>query len=587
MLVHNLKRTLKDWDESVEWQTPTDTKHGLLTTSAAFIRAKNEGKNPTEIATDLNTNLISYLNTKMPEFTSVTIGPYINIVLNNVGFQKILESAPELFVEQDERNVMYEYLGLNVAKRPHLGHLRNMIIGDALRCLLALKYPNMTTDHHWGDWGVQFGILLWAFKENVDQEAYEQDPIEELSRLYVWGNAQKEITPDWDLLVRQEFIALEAGDETRKKLWEEWVRISQESIQQEFDIWNIPDTDLHQGESYYEPVMKELTAYLDANDIWEKDGDARYFEFETIADSWPDLSQEDAARIKNYGRAYCISSNGYTTYVYRDIATRLQWARDYKTDLAITVTGSEQQHNFNQAFSAIAYLATRDDFSTLFGEHTASRLTLSSLIHVPYGFLTLTSGKMSTREGNVILIPDIRAQTKDAVIQSLSERESRISTDDEQAIDTLVMASLKWSEVSRDRLTDVVMDPQKAVQFEGNTGIYQLYSYARIAGIVRELGSAPERGDAETLSDEEKQILQQLLETSTVIEQSIATYKPNILSEHVYNLNQSMNTWYANTSVKNEANETRRATLLRLCELFCQVQKQSLQLLGIDVLEQM
>ena len=149
------------------------------------------------------------------------------------------------------------------------------------------------------------------------------------------------------------------------------------------------------------------------------------------------------------------------------------------------------------------------------------------------------------------------------------------------------MASLKWSEVSRDRLTDVVMDPQKAVQFEGNTGIYQLYSYARIAGIVRELGSAPERGDAETLSDEEKQILQQLLETSTVIEQSIATYKPNILSEHVYNLNQSMNTWYANTSVKNEANETRRATLLRLCELFCQVQKQSLQLLGIDVLEQM
>ena len=237
----DLKHKLKQWqpvivstnDQKVEWQLPTELEHGLFTSNIAFLLAKSLRQNPNQIAQDLKVDLDDFLASSSLPLESVQVGPYLNLKLKDDFFaelinSKTLTSSAQNALKKEEKTVLLDYVSPNVAKPLHAGHIRNANLGESLRRLLALKYAKVVTECFWGDWGVQFGILLWAWKqflknksiqvtingvlETVTTEDVLKSPIETMVRVYVWGNQVKEQTQNWDEIVRSEFLALEAGD---------------------------------------------------------------------------------------------------------------------------------------------------------------------------------------------------------------------------------------------------------------------------------------------------------------------------------------------------------------------------------------
>jgi len=568
-----LKQLLAGWKPDAEWSVPKEPKFGLLSTNVAFRLAKELSQAPPAIAATLVADLNAYLKTHRQSdwLAAKTVGPYINVELTPAAYAELASVVgTQPLVTPVKRKVMLEYIGANVAKRLHAGHMRNLNIGDALRRVLELKYgPGLTTDNHWGDWGVQFGALIWGYKRVLVASAYADDPVGELQRIYVWSNAQKAIEPNWDEQIRDEFVKLEQGDPENRKLWDEFVAVSKAELKTELPLLNVPPTDLELGESYYEGAMGELTAWLDRENIWQADGKARYFE--------------------SFGRCYLISSNGYTTYAYRDVAARLEWARAYGTQTAITITDKTQSHNFDQAFDIITRLAKLPAFANQFGAATAKRLQPEALIHIGYGFLSLTTGRMSTREGNVLRLTELVDAATAAARDQITRRDSGLNaTELERRARVVAVASLKWADLNRDAVTDVVLDPDQITAFEGNTGTYQLYAYARLRSVLRKAGGtnvAVPKYD--NLNESEQLLLKRLYSFPAAVALVSESFRLNIITEHIGGLTNEVSRWYEANPILKQADDDRRATMLGICALVCAQLRQGLDLLGIEVLEEL
>jgi len=576
-----------------EWQTPPDLTRGILTSNLAFRAAKASGKNPVALATELKADLEAFIAKQQLPIIAEAVGPYLNLRLEDGFYSSLLTAdlTTNLVAPNTER-VMLEYIGANVAKRLHAGHMRNLNIGDALRRILGLKYPNLITDNHWGDWGVQFGVLLWAYKQNVNQVAYKASPIDELQRLYVWGTACEATVPDWAILVRDEFVKLEQGDAGNRALWEEFVAVSKKELAHDLELFGVPPTDLEQGESFYEADMASLREFMDAGKLWHADGEARYIDYEDLVNTWEGIDKTMKSSVATFGRCYLISSNGYTTYAFRDVAARLQWARDHKIDRAITITDKTQAHNFNQAFALICYLATLPAFADKYGSETAARLKWNNLVHIGYGFLQLTSGKMSTRLGNVLGLSELVGEVSAAAAAAITARSPELpAAERDERGRAVALASLKWADLNRDPLTDVTLDPEAITRFEGNTGTYQLYTYARLRNVLRRAGYVPSLelvGEIQ-LSDAQRQLLAILYTLPSVVQVAAAEYRPNLIASYVYDLADLANRWYVASPkiLELAADDSRRAASLRLIDQVTTQLAFGLSLLGINAIEEL
>jgi arginyl-tRNA synthetase len=585
LVYHKLKQLLYAWRPEAEWSRPKDPSHGLLASSLAFRQSKIDHASPMETAKNLATDLSSYLDKNdLTAYEVVVMGPYLNLRLRRSSYTQlaaIISDQPLTLVSK--RTVMLEYVGANVAKRFHAGHMRNLNIGEALRRLLKDKYGvGLITDNHWGDWGVQFGIILWAYGQNLDQDAYNEDPMTELQRLYVWGNAQKEKVDDWDALVRQEFLKLEQGDIVNRKLWQEFVSISKAELATELPLLGVPPTDLELGESYYEGRMKELTTFLDHEQLWKQEGSARYF----------DLVDLDAA-YESFGRCYLISSNGYTTYAFRDVAARLEWSISYNIQTAITITDKTQAHNFDQAFAIITWLAKNEAFRAQYGTEVSLRIVPDALVHVGYGFLSLTSGKMSTRQGNVLRMTQLIDEVTQAADAELARRDADLDVVERyRRAQVIAVASLKWADLNRDPLTDVVLDPERVIAFEGNTGTYQLYTYARLRSLLRRAEVEPivvpeiPSSHPAIYTPAEETLLSLCYAFPDVCEQAAREYRPNLVTTAIADLTARTSKWYESTHVL-KAEASRRALLVVLCTTISETLARGLDLMAIEVLEEL
>ena len=170
---------------------------------------------------------------------------------------------PKFQILQKSDKVILDFVGANVAKKLHAGHMRNLNIGESLRRILTLKYSNLLADNHWGDWGVNIGVLIWGWKVAGNLENYQKNPIEELSRVYVWSNSQKEITENWEKLVRAEFVKLEQKDEENHRLWENFIVATKNNLKLDLDLMGVPPLELEQGESFYEKDVQILWNFLE------------------------------------------------------------------------------------------------------------------------------------------------------------------------------------------------------------------------------------------------------------------------------------------------------------------------------------
>ncbi len=596
----DLVRRLTDWralghpDIPPDWQTPPDMSRGILTSNLAFRAAKESGKNPATLASELMEGLVAYISTHRLPLECQAVGPYLNVRLSQSSYIELLgANLIENTLEHDSERVMLEYIGANVAKRLHAGHMRNLNIGDSLRRILELKYPNLVTDNHWGDWGVQFGVLLWAYKHNVDKAAYRASPIDELQRLYVWGSSQEGKVDDWAVQVRDEFVMLEQGDAGNRARWEEFVTVSKRELSHDLALFGVPPTDLEQGESFYEADMASLREFMDERELWHAEGEARYVDFDELSQIWQGIDKPLAARVRTFGRCYLISTNGYTTYAFRDVAVRLQWARDHKIDRAVTVTDKTQAHNFDQAFALICYLATLPAFAKRYGTATAERLRWDRLVHIGYGFLQLASGKMSTRLGNVLRLPELVGEVSRAAATAITARAPELPAAERDArARAVALASLKWADLNRDPLTDVTLDPEAITRFEGNTGTYQLYTYARLRSVLRRAGfDGSDRSslvEAELTADQ-CQIIDRLYVMPGVLKVAADEYRPNLVASYVYELAEAANRWYVASPKILELglDDPARAASLRLIDQVTRQLAFGLNLLGIQTVEEL
>jgi arginyl-tRNA synthetase len=288
--------------------------------------------------------------------------------------------------------------------------------------------------------------------------------------------------------------------------------------------------------------MKDLTVFLEENNLWEKEDQARYFDFEKLVENWQGLDENLKSKIGRLGRCYLISSAGYTSYAYRDLAARIHWAGELDMDIMITVTANEQNHHFQQLFAICYYLSELKSFQEKFSTKISSRLNYDSLVHISYGFLTLPEGKMST---------------------------------------------LKWYDLARDSAGDIVLDIPKILSFEGNTGVYQLYTIARLNSILKKNSTTDQNLNYDLLNPVEQKIIKACWLTPLVLDQISSSYKPHHLCNHLFEIATMVNSWYVETSVSRETQENRKQTLLNFCQQIQLHLKNGLELLGIESLEEL
>jgi arginyl-tRNA synthetase len=617
-----LKEKLSVWQpeiastnqQKVDWQLPTELEHGLFTTNIAFLLAKSLRQNPNQIAQDLKADLDEFLASNSLPLESIQVGPYINLKLKDEFFVELiksetLSSPAQNALNKIEKTVLLDYVSPNVAKPLHAGHIRNANLGESLRRLFNLKYKKVITECYWGDWGVQFGILLWAWKqflerksiqvtingvlETVSTEDINNAPIDTMVRIYVWGNQVKEQTENWDEIVRNEFLALEAGNQENRELWSMFLDISKQNMAKELAVLNLPKFDLEQGESYFETEFLALADFLESQDLWNREQKARFIDLEDISTAWENISDEKRKLVKSFGRCYLISSTGYSSYALRDMSARISWVKNIQADLMITVTGNEQKHHFEQFISIICYLATLPSFINHYSKDLAQKLITDNIVHISYGFLTLSEGKMSTRKGNILTASDLINQIIEEAKRVILEKNPE-KIEVEQKSKIIGVAALKWFDLNRDSSSDLVLDIPKILQFEGNTGVYQLYTYARLRSILRkELSSKSKVQSVEfkvqsedLFNQAEKLIIQQMYTLPETLEKAVLSYKPHLICNHLYSLCDKINSWYNSTPILKEENEDRKTALLLLVEQMTDHIKFALDLLAIEVLEE-
>ncbi len=659
MTLNKIKLVLLAWQPKilseqnivVEWTLPSSLDHGILTNNCAFLLAKSLKQNPIELAEKLKIDLEEFLS-RANEFSGEvddgsyilskeeipsqaeddgvfgkddfvankakfadllisyyvvvkTVGPYINLELTDKAFE-ILDFGIEIEPQQDV--VIIDYVSNNAAKPLHAGHSRNINLGEVLRRCLLLKYPNLKTNNYWGDWGVQFGVLLWGYKRfielkkievtiNDEQKLFEFEnesklDIDTLVAIYIWANQQKETVENWNQLVRYEFVALECGDIENERIRKFLVDISITAINQEIALLNAPVHDYQLGESYYVKQVPGLFEYLETNQIWKTEGKARFFDLEEIIDNWLDAPEILKKQKKSLGRCYLVSSDGYTSYAFRDMACRIDFAKNLHADTMITITANEQIHHFEQFTAILVYLASLPSFVSKYGKDVSQKLTLDSIIHISYGFLTLATGKMSTRKGNILTLKSLMNEiTQEAKVVLKEKTKDLDSNEINSRAKVVAIAALKWYDLARDSSGDLVLDIPKVLSFEGNTGVYQLYTLARINSILRKnnLIEKPKlvASSFDKLNQDELIILKKCLILTQTIEKVIDSYKPHYLTNYLYDLSTSFNSWYAKYSVNNEPNLERKNQLLKFCIIIKDQLETGLELLAINVLDEM
>jgi arginyl-tRNA synthetase len=620
------------------WSLPPDMTKGVLTTNQAFLLSKELKKSPQEIAIDLAKTIQTFLDSSNLEFVATALGPYINIDFSENGLQNYFyEKKITHFTPTDTSKVLVEYFSPNVGKKMHIGNIRTANIGESLRRVLQLRHTSVITNNHLGDWGIQFGLLIWGVSHieklglglnGIDWDNENSDEtVDTLQKIYVKVNelteTDEEIRKECQITARG--LEIDFGNNPNGKIESTWRQIIDVSIKSytsaegylglnviqpgnsikengielknfvgKEGLWLYNNThkngqfDVIIGESFYNYFMKELKDLSTASKI-----DYPGLDFIKIEGSavYADLEAE------GLGRCYLVSSDGYSIYAARDVLARFVWAGLFGTATHISIADNRQSHTFQQSFMVIKKIIEsgyyqKNEFSLLTRDQLdKSLITLSkdSLKHIGFGFMTLPEGVMSARKGTVLLFETVKNLLETEIERVLIEKtpEVKINADFNQKVQKIAVAALKWQDLSKDREQDIVFDVKQVTKFEGNTGVYQLYTLARISNILRknETTSKLDPENIIMLNQTEIEILKKMYQLPYAVEGTIDNLKPHILCNYLFEFSTMVNSWYAEYSVAREQDTHRRDALLHLCFrikihiAFC------LSLLGIEPTE--
>ncbi|MCK3878744.1 arginine--tRNA ligase [Streptococcus suis] len=521
----------------------------------AFSLAKVERKAPQAIAADI----VEKLDTTGFEKVVAT-GPYVNFFLDKAAISN--QVLTDVITEKDQygklnigqgRNVTIDMSSPNIAKPFSVGHLRSTVIGDALANIHEKLGYKPIRINHLGDWGKQFGMLIVAYKLWGDKAAVEADPISELLKLYVRINAEAEEKPELDDEARQWFKKLEDGDSEAHELWQ-WFR--DESLVEFNRIYDKLDVtfDSYNGEAFYNDKMDEGIQILEEKGLLQESKGARIVDLESY----------------NLPPALIMKTDGATLYITRDMATAMYRKRTYDFVKSIYIVGQEQINHFKQLKAVLKEM----DFDWS-----------DDMTHVTFGLVTKDKKKLSTRKGNIILL---EPTLDEAISRALTQIEAKNPDleNKEEVAHAVGVGAVKFYDLKTDRDNGYDFDLEAMVSFEGETGPYVQYAYARIQSILRKANFVPSAENDYKLADAESwDIIKHIQNFSNVVERAGDKFDPSLIAKYAINLAQAFNKYYAHTRILDESPE--RDSRLALAYATGLVLKEALRLLGVKAPEKM
>lgn len=521
----------------------------------AFSLAKIERKAPQAIAADIAEKIDASHFEKV-----VATGPYVNFFLDKSQISdQVIKSVIQAgadYGQQEEgqgANVTIDLSSPNIAKPFSVGHLRSTVIGDAISNIYKKMGYNTIKINHLGDWGKQFGLLMVAYKKWGSKEAVEANPIDELLKLYVRINAEIENDPALDDEGRLWFKKLEDGDPEATELWQ-WFR--DESLVEFNRIYKLlgVEFDSLNGEAFYNDKMDEAVQILEEKGLLKESKGASIVELDDV----------------NLPPAMIKKSDGATLYITRDIATAIYRARTYNFVKNIYAVGQEQSNHFRQLKAVLKKMGFEwsDD-----------------MIHVDFGLVTKNRQKLSTRKGNIILLEPTLQEAISRAKAQIEEKNPELENKEEVA-HAVGVGAVKFYDLKTDRRNGYDFDLEAMVSFEGETGPYVQYAYARIQSILRKANFTPSTDATYSLNDSESwEIIKLLQDFSRVVKRAAENYDPSLIAKYAINLAQAFNKYYAHTRILDESPE--RDSRLALSYSTAVVLKEALRLLGVDAPEKM
>ena len=541
-------------------EVPKDTSMGDYA-FPCFRLAKELKMAPPAIANDIKEKLVidqNYIN------KVEIVGGYLNFFVNNGIFAK---EVLKVFDEKKEnygtsnigngKNIVIDYSSPNIAKQFHIGHLRSTVIGGALYKIYKFLGYNVTGVNHLGDYGTQFGKLIEGYKRWGQEYDIEANPIDELTKIYVRVNKLCEEDESVLQECRDNFKKLEDGDEYCTGLWNKFRELSLKEFQRvydllgcEFDSWN--------GEAFYSDKMGEVIDKLE---------------------STGKLVESQGARIIELGddMAPCIigKTNGSTTYATRDLAAILYRARTYNFDKALYVTSYEQILHFKQVFEVAKLLDLDEKY-------------INGLEHVPFGMVRLSTGKMSTREGNVIKLEDLLNEAIERSLKVIEEKNPDLENKEDVAKKVGIGAVI-FNDLSNSRIKDEIFDWDTMLNFQGETGPYIQYIYVRTKSVLEKAGCVPkfEDVDFKNLTDETSiATIKTIYNFENVLKQVTDKNEPSILSRYLIDLAQNFSSFYTANKIITDEKELQNARLY-LTYAVGTILKTGAGLLGIQMPDKM
>ena len=541
-------------------ETPPDSNMGDYA-FPCFRLAKELKKSPQLIAEEIKNKIETDNIIEKIE----TAGGYLNFYINKLELSKIVLNEIASKKEQygssligNGKNVVIDYSAPNIAKPFHIGHLRSTVIGGALYRIYKFLGYNSIGINHLGDYGTQFGKLIEGYKLWHDEYNIDENPIDELTKIYIRIN--EECKKDEEVLnrCRENFRQLEIGNEEYVELWKKFRDLSIKEFQRiydmldsKFDSWN--------GEAFYIDKMQEVIDKLEATGKLVESEGARVIDLE------------------DKGMPPCIicKSNGSSIYATRDLAAILYRARTYDFEKALYVTSYEQALHFKQIFEVSKLLGLEEKYT-------------NNLIHVPFGMVHLKTGKMSTREGNIIKLEELLNESIQRAKTIIENKNPELENKDEVAKKVGIGAVI-FNDLSNSRIKDEIFDWDTLLNFQGETGPYVQYINVRTKSILEKAGYIPEIKDVDgtALQDEASiKVLKLLYNFGDVVLQSAEKNEPSIVARYLIDLSQSFSNFYTVNKVITEDKKTQdaRLYLTYACGL---VIKTGMELLGIKMPDKM
>ncbi|MDU3176495.1 arginine--tRNA ligase [Anaerococcus sp.] len=522
-----------------------------------FTLAKVLRKSPVQIASGLAENL------EIEEFERIeNINAYLNFYVDRDLYQnsvlnEILDQKED-YGKSDEgngKNIVIDFSSVNIAKPFHIGHIRSTVQGDAIRNIHEFLGYNVIATNYLGDYGTQFGTMIAAYKLWGNEKAINADPINELLKLYVRYNSQASEDPEMKDAARSEFKNLEDGDPEATKLWQWFKDISLREFERVYGLLDIHFDD-YNGESYNSQFIPQTLELLKEKDLLVESDGAQII----------DLSPYDLTP------AIIIKSNGSSSYITRDIGTAINRKREYDFKENLYVVATQQNLHYQQLRKILELMGYEwwDDNK-----------------HIAFGMVSLKDQTMSTRKGQVVFLEDVLNKAIDKTKSIMEERGADIEDIDETA-KIVGIGAVKFQELYNNRIKDYVFDWDEVLNFDGETGPYVQYTYARAKSVLRkaEVESFDEVEFTNLKTYEEFALVKTLAEFGNVVAKACEKYEPSLVTRHLTDIAKAFNKFYNSSQIMVDDKELRKERLA-LTYATSIILKSSLGLLGIKTVEKM